>query len=186
MPTTPHSQARSRATLLLIVAMFMAPVAMALYLYYIDWQPQRTRNYGELLHPVRDLRDVHFTRIDGSRFEWHHEDHVWRVLVAPPADCGATCEKLADTLRRIWVGLGNNADSLQVLWVGTPPKQGFRNLLPVTADASLESRLPDKARPDSIPLYLVDPSGYLFLRYKPDFDPSKVRGDLQQLTQQNM
>ncbi|HTA65470.1 MAG TPA: hypothetical protein VK753_08195 [Xanthomonadaceae bacterium] len=186
MSAIPHSRARSRAILLLIVAMFIAPFATALYLYYNDWQPQQTKNYGQMLHPARDLRDVRFTRADGSRFQWHHEDHVWRLLVAPPTDCSASCEKLADTLRRIWVGLGNNADSLQVLWVGAAPKQGFRNLLPVSADATLGPRLPDAATPDAIPVYLVDPSGYLFLRYKPGFDPGKMRGDLQQLTQQNM
>jgi hypothetical protein len=32
------------------------------------------------------------------------------------------------------VGLGKDADSVQVLWVGAPPKQGFRGLLPVADD----------------------------------------------------
>jgi hypothetical protein len=120
------SRTRSRWILLLITALFTAPFAIALYLYYTDWQPARTKNYGELLHPVRDLRDVRFTRADGSRFEWHHEDHVWRVLVAPPADCGTACDKLADGLRRIWVGLGKDADRVQVLWIGASPGQGCR------------------------------------------------------------
>jgi cytochrome oxidase Cu insertion factor (SCO1/SenC/PrrC family) len=183
---TPPSRSRSRAVLLLIAAMFIAPFAIAVYLYYTGWQPSHTKNYGEMLHPPRDLRDVRFTRADGSPFAWNHEDHMWRLLVAPPADCGASCDKLADALHRIWIGLGNNADSLQVLWVGVAPKPAFRSLIVVRADASFAARLPDAARPDAIPVYLVDPSGYLFLRYKPDFEPGKMRRDLQQLTQQNM
>ena len=176
---------RSRWILLLIVALFIAPFASALYLYYTDWQPTRTKNYGELLHPVRDLRDVRFVRADGSRFEFDHVDHTWRVLVAPPADCGDACERLADTLRRIWVGLGNDADRVQVLWIGVAPKQGFRNLIPVRAD-DLAPRLPDAATRDAIPVYLVDPTGYLFMRYPPGFDPGKMRRDVQRLTQQSM
>jgi cytochrome oxidase Cu insertion factor (SCO1/SenC/PrrC family) len=184
MSTVPHSQTRARATLLLIVAMFLAPFAAALYLYYTGWQPAHTKNYGQMLTTPRDLRGVRFTRADGSRFEWHHEDHVWRVLVAPPADCGDACEKLADTLRRVWVGMGHDANSVQVLWVGAAPKQGFRNLIPVSADAMLAPRLPDAATPDAIPVYIVDPSGYLFLRYKPGFDPGGLRRDLKQLLPQ--
>ncbi|HEY2344657.1 MAG TPA: hypothetical protein VGH80_02105 [Xanthomonadaceae bacterium] len=184
MSMPPPSRARSRAVLLLIVAMFLAPFGAALYLYYNDWQPQRTKNYGQMLHPVRDLRAVRFTRAGGKAFEWHHEDHVWRLLVAPPAPCGVSCDRLEDALRRIWTGLGNNADNVQVLWVGAAPKQDFRNLIVVDADASLAPRLPDAATPDAIPVYLVDPSGYLFMRYQPGFDPGKLRRDLQQLTQQ--
>ena len=186
MSARPASRTRSRAVLLLIVAMFLAPFSIALYLYYTGWQPPRTKNYGQMLHPPRDLRDVRFTRADGRPFQWHHEDHVWRLLVAPPADCGAACETLADSLRRIWVGLGNNADSVQILWVGPAPRQGFRALIPVTADPSFTARLPEAARVDAIPVYLVDPSGYLFIRYQPGFEPGRMRRDLQQLTQQNM
>ncbi len=184
-PAPMPSPARSRWILLLLAALFAAPFLAALYLYYTDWQPPRTKNRGELIHPVRDLREVHFTRADGSRFEWHHEDHLWRILVAPPADCGASCEPLADTLRRVWIGLGNNANSVQVLWVGAAPKIGFRTLLPVSADTSLAARLPDTARMHAIPVYVVDPSGYLFLRYAPGFNPGDLRRDLAQLLQQN-
>jgi cytochrome oxidase Cu insertion factor (SCO1/SenC/PrrC family) len=183
-PTTAppmSTRARSRLVLLLITAMFAAPFVAALYLYYTDWQPGRTKNYGELIHPVRDLRAVQFTRADGSRFVWNHEDHVWRVLVAPPANCGAACEQLADALRRIWIGLGHDASSVQVLWVGAAPQHGFRALLPVSADGSLAARLPDAARMDAIPVYVVDPTGYVILRYAPGFDPGGLRRDLAQL-----
>jgi cytochrome oxidase Cu insertion factor (SCO1/SenC/PrrC family) len=183
-PTTSYSmpaRTRSRLLLLLIAAMFAAPLVVALYLYYSGWQPPRTKNFGEMLHPARDLRDVRFTRADGSRFEWHHEDHTWRVLVAPPADCGASCEELSDKLRRIWVGLGNNARSVQVMWVGAAPREGFRSLLQVSADPSFAARVPDAARVDAIPVYVVDPTGYVILRYAPGFNPRDLRRDLTQL-----
>lgn len=175
------SRTRSRWTLLLIAALFAAPFAAALYLYYTGWQPVRTKNFGELLHPVRDLRDVRFTRADGNRFQWRHEDHIWRVLVAPPANCGAPCDQLADKLQRIWIGLGNKADGMQVLWVGAAPTHGFRALLPVSADPLLGARLPDAVRVDAIPVYVVDPTGYVILRYAPGFNPRDLRRDLVQL-----
>ncbi len=183
IPTAVSTGARTRArlTLLLIAVLFAAPFVVALCLYYAKWQPTHTRNYGELIQPVRDLRAVRFTRADGNRFEWHHEDHMWRVLVVPPADCAAACDQLADKLRRIWIGLGSNADGVQVLWVGAAPRQEFRALMPVGADPALAAQLPDRAHSDAIPVYVVDPSGYLFLRYAPGFNPADLRRDLAQL-----
>lgn len=175
------ARTRARLILLLIAFLFAAPFVVALSLYYANWQPTHTRNYGELIHPVRDLRAVRFTRSDGRHFEWHHEDHIWRVLVAPPAECAAACDQLADKLRRIWIGLGHNANGVQVLWVGAAPHPEFRSLMPVAADSSLAGQLPDRARADAIPVYVVDPSGYLFLRYAPEFNPADLRRDLAQL-----
>lgn len=180
----PPGRTRSRLYLLLILAIFLAPLVAALVLYYRNWQPTHTKNNGELLKPVRDLRNVRFTRADGSAFHWNHEDHVWRLLVTPPANCGSHCDRLEDTLRRIWVGLGNNADHVQVLWVGSAPSARFRNLIVVQADPGLAARLPDVATPTAIPVYLVDPSGFLFMRYAPGFDPGGMRRDLQRLTSQ--
>ncbi|MBS0455710.1 MAG: hypothetical protein JSS44_00070 [Proteobacteria bacterium] len=185
MTAMPEAQRRrGRRLVLLITALFMAPLVAALVLYYRDWQPTHTKNYGQLLHPVRDLRDVRFTRADGSAFRFNHEDHVWRLLVAPPANCAVACERLEDALQRIWIGLGNNADSVQLLWVGAAPTRTFRNLIVVHADTGLAPRLPDVATPAAIPVYLVDPTGFLFMRYPPGFDPGGLRRDLKRLTGQ--
>lgn len=170
--------------LVLILAIFIAPFAGALYLYYTNWQPGSTKNRGELIHPVRDLRAVKFTQTDGKPFTWHHEDHVWSLFVAPPAQCDTSCDKMADTLRRIWIGLGHNASNVRVVWVGSPPKLGFRALIAVHGDTSLAERLPDVAHNGAIPIYLVDPSGYLFMRYTPGFNPGDIRRDLAQLLAQ--
>ena len=179
----PRQRNRSRAVLLLIVAMFMAPFAAALVLYYSGWQPTHTKNYGELLKPPRDLRGLDLRRTDGSAFVWNHEDHTWRVLVAPPIDCGDHCARLADTLRRIWIGLGKDSDRVQVLWIGAAPPQSenFRALLPLRATLALQARLPDQASISAVPVYIVDPSGYLILRYASGFDPGGLRKDLAQL-----
>lgn len=183
-----RSRNRSRAVLLLIAAMFVAPFALALVLYYADWQPTHTKNHGELIKPPRDLRGLDLRRANGTPFAWNHADHTWRVLVVPPEHCGETCVRLADTLRRIWIGVGHDADRVQVLWIGEAPPQAesFRALLPLQASPALQSRLPEQARIDasaavSVPVYVIDPSGYLILRYAPGFEPAGLRKDLVQL-----
>jgi cytochrome oxidase Cu insertion factor (SCO1/SenC/PrrC family) len=181
-PIDIRSRNRSRAMLLLIVAIFMAPFVAALVLYYSDWKPTHTKNYGELLKSPRDLRDLDLRRADGSAFAWHHEDHTWRVLVVPAEHCGDGCTRLADALRRDWIGLGKDADRVQVLWVGdVPATEHFAALVPLRPTPALQERLPDRAGASAIPVYVVDPSGYLILRYPPGFDPVGLRKDLAQL-----
>ena len=36
-------------------------------------------------------------------------------------------------------------------------------------------------RPESLPVYFVDPGGFLVMRYAPGFDPSGMRKDLARL-----
>lgn len=174
---------RSRLILLLILVMFFGSFGIALVLHYSGWSPARTRNHGQFVTPPIDLRAITLGRTNGDAYPWRPEAGVWRVLVAAPAGCQAPCAALIDTLRRVWVGEGRFAEDLDVLWVGELPAAApvFRKLLTIEPDPVLLAALPDSARTDAIPLYLIDPSGYLIMRYEPDFDPSGLRKDLYRL-----
>jgi hypothetical protein len=45
----------------------------------------------------------------------------------------------------------------------------------------LVAALPEAATPDAVPVYLVDPEGFVVLHYRPGFDPSGLRKDLGKL-----
>jgi hypothetical protein len=99
-----------------------------------------------------------------------------------PADCTQACARTLDALHRIWLGQGRKADRVEVLWFGAlPAGPRFRALVPMRADAALAAQLPEAARADALPVYLVDPDGYLVLHYRPGFDPAGVRKDLGKL-----
>ena len=177
----PPSQLRSRLTLLLIAAFFLVPFIAAAILFFSGWQPAGRRNYGELLSPPLKLDTV--SRADGSRFDWQPEKNRWRFLVAAPEGCvPKACAQTLDTLRRIWILQGRKADRLEVLWFGElPAGERFRALVPMQADAALAARLPEQGSVDAVPVYLVDPDGFLVLHYHPGFDPAGVRKDLGKL-----
>jgi len=182
-PASPRpSQARSRLTLLLVAACFLLPFIAAAVMFFSGWQPSGRRNYGELLQPPVNLATEALARADGKAFEWQPEQNRWRFLVAAPADCTQACERTLDTLHRIWLGQGRKADRIEVLWFGEVPKgPTFRAFVPMQADAKLLAKLPEAARADAVPVYLVDPGGYLVLHYRPGFDPAGVRKDLGKL-----
>lgn len=174
---------RSRLVLLLIAAMFFVSFGAALFLRMSGWQPEHTRNAGELLDPVVDLRDLQLRHADGSDYPWHPEHRLWRMVVVAPAQCDTDCVRMIDLLRRVWIGEGRHADRVHALWFGEIPAEApvFRALHAMQPDPALLARLPDESVPGAIPVYLIDPNGFLVMRYAPGFDPGGLRKDLARL-----
>lgn len=183
-PSPPaRSQLRSRLTLLLVAVAFMSPFLIAAALFFGGWKPEGRRNHGELLQPPVALGDLALQRAEGSAWAWQPERNAWRFLVVPPAQCAAqACERTLDTLHRLWVGQGRKADRIEVMWFGPlPAGTRFRNLIAMQPSPALAARLPEAARADALPIYLVDPNGFLVLHYRPGYEPAGVRKDLGKL-----
>lgn len=174
---------KSRLTLLLIAVLFFGSFGIALVLHYSNWQPSQTRNHGEFVKPPIALGGLSLRTLDGQDYPWQPGEGIWRVLVAPPSDCVRPCLDLLEALYRVWFSEGRHADALDVLWVGELPRGGaqFRRLVAIEPDAGLLAALPDRAGVDALPVYVLDPSGYLVLRFAPGFDPSGLSKDLYRL-----
>lgn len=179
----PRSQFRSRLTLLLIAAMFFSSFGIAAVLFFSGWTGGKGRNYGELLQPPRNLGALVLRDSAGEAYPWAPEKNLWRMVVVPPSGCTTECARVLDALHRVWLSQGRKADRIDVLWFGAlPPKaQTFRRLHAMQPDAQLAAALPEAATADRIPVYLVDPDGFLALHYPPGFDPSGLRKDLGKL-----
>ena len=178
----PPSQWRSRLVLLLIAAAFLGSFFVAAALRFSGWQPHGHRNLGELLQPPRNLGTLELQRADGSRFAWQPERNTWRYLVAPAPGCTQACTRTLDALHRLWLSEGRKAERVEVLWFGElPAGPRFRGLVPMRADAALAAQLPQAAQPEALPVYLVDPDGYLVLLYRPGFALGDMRKDLGKL-----
>ena len=183
--TPPDSTARRRNRLLLIVivALFFGGLLLAGALRFSGWRPTHLVNKGELLQPYGDLRRVTFAYADGRPYAWQQDgERIWRVIV-PAADCGAACAPLATRVDRVWRLLGHNADQVQILWVGAypagaPKPDTLRLLAPSPA---LLAALPRHDDPKGVPVYVMDPNGFVILRYVPDSAPADLRNDLAKL-----
>lgn len=175
---------RSRATLLAVAALFFTSFGIAAFLIFSGWRPTATRNAGELLATPIELGTLGLARADGSAYpEWEPDRRLWRVVVLPPADCGEPCLVLSDSLYRVWVSEGRHADRVQVLWFGEVPQQApaYRAFLPMQPSVALREKLPASHVDGSLAVYLIDPNGFLVMRYAPGFDPTGLRKDLARL-----
>jgi hypothetical protein len=179
----PAVRRRNRTMLIVIAVLFLGSFLVAGLLRFSGWRPAQMKNKGELLQPYGDLRTVTPVLENGSAYVWNPGARTWRIAVAPPRDCGARCVTLAEQLDLVWQLFGRNADHVELLWVGAPPAEAKRNSATrvFRADPALRSRLPRVDDPAGVPVYVIDPNGFVVLRYAPGFDPADLRTDVARL-----
>lgn len=183
LPIDPARRRRNRIMLIMLALIFLLPVGGASLLHMAGWKPDQTRNHGELLAAPVALSDISLLRADGSAYAYSPQDRRWQVAVVPTSDCGVRCVELIAGLDKVWRLQGRRADRLQVLWFGPVPADAalFRTFVPMQPDAALAARMPDLATSGAPTVYLIDPSGFLVMRYAPDFDLADLRADVTHL-----
>jgi hypothetical protein len=174
---------RGRWTLIGLFALFFVPIFIALGMGLLNLHSSATKNKGEWIKPYTDLRAVTPRLADGSEYHWNPEQRIWRIVLAPPENCTDACIKLAQDLDKVWQLFGRKADHVEILWIGTPPA-GVLHPYPLKVlqhDPSLLARLPAMDDKTGVPVYIVDPNGFVLLRYPPGFDPADLRSDMAKL-----
>lgn len=189
--STAVPRTRNRVLLLALAGLFFGSLALAGALRFSGWRPAALRNHGELLQPPADLRALTPQLQDGRDYRWNPAARTWRVVLAPPPGCGRECAQTLREVALVLALLGRDAARVEVLWLcadtrcalpaGAPRPASLRRL---RADAALRQRLPrvgasgDERR---LPLYVIDPNGFVILRYAAGSDPGDLRSDLAKL-----
>lgn len=174
---------RGRLMLIALFLMFFGSAAGAGLLRLSGWMPAGLKNHGELLQPPADLRDARPLLADGTPYAWDPATRTWRIMVAPPPGCTTACARLLADLDKVWQLFGHNADKVEILWLGTAPagSAALPELRELRDDPALRAALPRLDDPAGVPLYVVDPNGFVILRYPPQSDPAGIRTDVARL-----
>ncbi|GAB2499403.1 hypothetical protein GCM10027084_10920 [Pseudoxanthomonas sangjuensis] len=174
---------RGRRTLILLFALFFGPILLALVLGLLGLHPAGSKNRGERLEPYADLRALTPQLADGSDYHWNPEQRLWRIAVVAPAGCADACAKLAADIDKVWQLFGKDAAHAQILWIGELPQDAPRTPAwkQVRADPGLLAKLPRSNDPGGAVAYVIDPYGFVVLRYAPGFDPGDLRYDMAKL-----
>ena len=194
LPRDPDPQLarKNRRMLLGLLLLFFGGMLVAGLLRFSGWRPDGMKNRGELLEPYGDLRAYTPTLANGRPYRWQDQPRTWR-MVAMPRECdgarAAACRALLDDLDKVWRLMGRHADRVHLLWAGEVPAGVSlpREVHVVRDEAALRAGLPrwdvDPALGE--PLWLIDPNGFVFMRYAPGFDPGDVRTDLSRMLKIN-
>lgn len=174
---------RKRLGLVLLVALFLAPLTAAIVLNAIGWRPEGTRNYGELVEPPRPLAQARFLLADGQPLQWKDADWSWTIFVLTGPGCADACLARIDELRRARLTLNQNAHRVRVLVLDDSlPASALSALAPVAAardaDAALAAMRPG---PGEVAVAIADPHGFLVMHYAAGYDANRLRKDLVRL-----
>lgn len=181
------SRNTKRIALVSIIALFLIPLGAAYLLNKVGWRPAETRNYGVLQTPALDLGGVQLIHADGSHLEWRDASTwPWMLLAVAGEDCGQECVQVLDQLRRVRLTLNHRVDRLRVVVVDYLPdaqEQAYLDPLYWVSDpggelAGLAGLAPGSGK---VSVALVDPNGFLVLRYPAGFDATKLRRDVTRL-----
>lgn len=183
---SPRQRRRNRILLLSIFAIFLGSFALAGVLRFSGWRPEGMKNKGELLQPPADLRDAQLRLADGRAYPWNPAARTWRIAVAPRGSCDAACTRLAGELEVVRQLFGKDADRVHLLWIGPAPANAgaIGSLRLLQPSPRLRAGLPRVDAPyvdGGLPAYVIDPNGFVILRYAPGFDPGDLRTDLARL-----
>jgi len=193
-PSTPpvdsRTRNRNRWALVAIAALFFGGMLLAGILRFSGWRPSGLKNHGELLQPAADLREVKAQLASGGDYAWNPAARTWRIAAVAHGCDGAranVCEALLRQLDTVWQLMGKDADRVHLLWIGPLPPSGPRppSLRQLRADEALRAGLPRADDPAGDPVYVLDPNGFVVLRYPPGFDPGGLRSDLSRLLKVN-
>ena len=187
---TNATRRRNRGMLIALFLLFFGGMLVAGLLRFSGWRPEGSKNKGEMLQPYGDLREYAPTLASGAAYRWKDEPRIWRI-VAMPRDCdgarAAECTRLLADFDKVWRLMTKDADRVHVLWAGAMPPGVVvpDEVRVVRADDGLRAGLPrwDDAGGDAA--WLVDPNGFVVLRYAPGFDPGDLRTDLARLLKIN-
>lgn len=160
--------------MIFLALLFAAPLIAALVLRLAGWQPGATGNHGELIEPAVEL--------PAGAVPESLRGHWLLVGMAPP-DCREECESLVRDLLGVRKALGKDGHRIRLVLSGTDSvPDGINAGLFVPAPPSLRDALESlETAPRPGGVLLIDPRGFLVLRYAPDFRAGGLLDDLERL-----
>ena len=170
----------NRRTLLLLLLVFLAP-ALGAWLLYINAGHLHlgTTNKGEFVQPPRQVD------VTGLALPQDYFAHNLTLVYASGPECAAECRRALGIMHVTELALGEQMSHAQRLYLaeGRPDADAVKGDAGLTAvDASGRAVLKAFDGADSSKyVYLVDPHGYVVLRYSLAQDPKWILQDLRHL-----
>ncbi len=188
-------QSRSRTKLFLLLLMFLLPVAGSWYLvFFTDYaRDGEGVEHGDLIKPPRQLENAQLIRAGGSASEQTTLHGKWSMLFFVEGDCEASCEENLYRLRQIRLATGKEMLRVQRVAVVNENEgplfgdylsknyPGQTYVSKTDLEENILHQFQDLRLNDKTAIFLIDPRGFLMMRYSSETDPSGIIRDLSRL-----
>lgn len=177
-------------TLLLILVLTALPVLVATSLYFGAWRPAKTDNYGELI-PPSELPDMPLI-VDGKPMRLAGLKERWTMVYVGFGPCEAACLKNMFLMRQIHSGFNKDAHRIQEMLIALDglengglgeTRKEYPHTRVVTGPSESLAILAKKLGGSGAAgrMYLIDPRGFVMMRYPADPKPAGIKQDLERL-----
>ena len=187
-------QRRSRRTLLILLALFFAPLLVAFLLYYgaDGWRPAGATNRGDLVHPPRPLPQAVLRTPQGADLDTAALHGKWSLVYIGAGQCDARCHEALTLMRQTRLALGDEMSRVQRVFLanGECCDQPYLDTehtglmiaradanTPLLATFALNGQPPEQAGR----IYIVDPLGNLMMSYESGAQRKALLEDLKKL-----
>lgn len=182
---------RSRLILLGVALVFIIPILVSWYLvFFSDFKKGGGGTQkGELISPVIPLGEPEVFNLKSKTIE--SINGKWTLLFFVENECNQLCEDKLYQLRQIRLALGKDRDKVDRLLVSKNKQQwsqytnsfnGQKYIDPTSRDYNrLIKKFNDYAGLDLKATYLIDPYGFLMMKYPQDDNPMGTIKDIERL-----
>ena len=175
----------ARAKMLLIMAVFAAPILVSVGAY-LFMDVKATANYGELLLPPAQITAQPLEVGDGKPFRFGDLREKWILVASDSGECARACLDKLHMMRQVRVALGRDAGRVARVFVVDDVKAPNKTALEPVEDlvVAITPRglsLPPGPGNDRAHIYLVDPQGNVMMRWPESPDFRRMLKDLQTL-----
>lgn len=177
---------KSRRTLLLIAAVFLAPLVVAGVLAVSGWHPG-VAGEGQPILPQRNFaqENVRVLLDDGQVWAWRDSKPRLTLIALAGPDCATGCLAALTNLAKARAMLNHNQSRLRLLYVGQPPAAaaapGMRDFWQVGTDVDGRLAVYRPSAADSVSAVLVESNGTALALYPPDMDASSLLRDMRKV-----
>lgn len=174
--------AGGRLRMLAVMLICAAPV-LASYLTYYVIRPQTTKQFGELIQPVKPMPELEATSLDGQTLKLSELKGQWLLISVSTAACDSQCQTNLLLQRQIRASLGREKDRTDWVWLITDEATVSPALKNGLADAVILRVAPGQlgqwlqasdGHALNEHLYLVDPRGDWMMRFPPALNMSQA------------
>ena len=180
---------KARISLIVIVILFTSPFIASWYLvFYTDFKKNDIGvQNGSLIDPVIEVGVIESQAIgDKTKQKLLGK---WTLTGFVSNGCNMDCEKLLYTLRQTRLALGKNLDKVgRLILTDSEEVMGYVEEYKgqkVVKDPVEYDRLINKFREienfDATDIFLIDPYGFIMMRYKRDMNPKGIIKDVERL-----
>jgi len=180
--------------LIITLIIFILPVVVSTVLFKTGWRPAGTVNHGTLIVPPKQIADRELQTLDGKKINTAELKNKWTFFYFDSASCNESCINQLYFMRQTHLSLGKEYDRIQRVFVLLDDHHlealksrlaEYPQMIVLKLERGVATEMAHEFGADSEEgqgnIFLVDPQGFLMMRYKPGIDPAGTRKDMERL-----